>query len=73
VCIDAADLVLADKIWSHAPEVIFIDPRGTERGLQEVKDTFIRKTMDETFSTQELTLETWRQGAAACAGRRGPR
>ena len=56
-CIDAADVTMADKIWSHSPEVLFIDPRGTHRGLKQVEDEFIGDTMGKTFSQRELLLE----------------
>ena len=35
--IDGADLALVDRVWSHSPEVIFVEPLGTERGLVQVE------------------------------------
>jgi Domain of unknown function (DUF4440) len=39
------------------PETIFIDPLGTERGLKEIQDVFIGKTMGQMFTKRELILE----------------
>ena len=54
--VDELDLNLAGQIWSHAPEVVFIHPRGTEVGFAQVMDNFYTKTMG-TFSERELLLE----------------
>ena len=43
--VDELDLNLAGQIWSHAPEVVFIHPRGTEVGFAQVMDNFYTKTM----------------------------
>jgi hypothetical protein len=55
--IRTADAESAAKIFSHSPETIFINPRGTERGLKEIQDGFIDKTMGQTFTKRELILE----------------
>lgn len=54
--IDTLDLQLADRIWSHAPEVSFIHPRGTEKGFDQIVNNFYKTTMG-TFSERELILE----------------
>jgi hypothetical protein len=54
--IDTLDLALADRIWSHAPEVSFIHPRGTEKGFDHIIKNFYKATMG-TFSERELLLE----------------
>ncbi len=54
--IDRADLALVDQVWSHSPEVIFVEPLGTERGLLQVED-FVRDTFGKTFSKRDLQLE----------------
>ena len=57
VAVDKIDLNLVDQIWSHAPEVIFIEPRGTERGLGAIKKKFYEQTMGNTFSQRQLLIE----------------
>jgi ketosteroid isomerase-like protein len=54
--IDAADIHLVDNVWSHAPEVVFIEPRGTEHGIEQVKD-FVSGTFGKIFSKRDLILE----------------
>ena len=51
--VDSLDLSLARKVWSNAPEVTFIHPRGTERGLDHVLHNFYENTMG-TFSKRQL-------------------
>jgi ketosteroid isomerase-like protein len=55
--IDTIDPQLADRIWSHDPEVSFIHPRGTEKGFEQILNNFYKDTMG-TFSQRELTLES---------------
>ena len=55
--IDKADIGLASEVWSHSPEVTFIQPRGTDRGLKAVEGSFYKKEMGETFSERELHFE----------------
>jgi len=43
--IDQVDTALASQIWSHFPEVSFIDPAGHEHGFDEVVEKFYRHTM----------------------------
>src|SRR5215469_18858957 len=54
--IDTLDLTLADRIFSHAPEVSFTHPRGTEKGFDQIIKNFYQATMG-TFSERELLLE----------------
>ncbi len=54
--IDGADLALVDQVWSHSPEVIFVEPLGTERGLVQVEG-FVRDTFGKMFSKRDLQLE----------------
>ena len=54
--IDTLDLSLADRIWSHGGDVVFIHPRGTEAGFAQIVDDFYKKTMG-MFSERELILE----------------
>ncbi len=58
VSIDKIDLNLANQVWSHSPEVIFIEPRGTERGLSAIEETFYEQTMGDTFSQRQLLIES---------------
>jgi len=51
--VNSLDLTLARKVWSTAPEVTFIHPGGTERGLQQVLHNFYENTMG-TFSKRQL-------------------
>jgi ketosteroid isomerase-like protein len=55
--VDTLDLQLAGQVWSHAPEVVFIHPRGTEVGFAQIMENFYSKTMG-TFSERELILES---------------
>lgn len=47
--IDRADTNLAKQIWSAAPEVTFIHPRGEERGRDQIIATFYEGLMGTTF------------------------
>ena len=55
--IDEANTALVDEVWSHSPDVIFIEPLGTERGLPQV-EAFVRDTFGKTFSKRDLQLES---------------
>ena len=54
--IDGADIALVDQVWSHSPEVIFVEPLGTERGLLQVEN-FVRNAFGKMFSKRDLQLE----------------
>lgn len=58
VSIDNIDLSLANQIWSHVPEVILIQPRGTERGLSAIEKNFYEQAMGNTFSQRQLLIES---------------
>lgn len=58
VSIDKIDLNLANQIWSHAPEVILIQPRGTERGLSSIEKDFYEQAMGHTFTQRQLLIES---------------
>jgi ketosteroid isomerase-like protein len=51
--VNKLDLDLARRVWSSAPEVSFIYPRGTEYGLDSILNNVYVKTMG-TFSDREL-------------------
>ncbi len=53
--IDLADTTLAEQIWSSAPEVSLIHPRGEEHGLAQIETDFYRNLMGATFSKRNLT------------------
>ena len=55
--INEADTSIVDRIWSHSPEVIFIEPLGTEHGIEQVKG-FVANTFGKMFSKRDLNLET---------------
>ncbi len=52
--IDTADTAMAEQIWSSAPEVSFIHPRGEEHGLAEIESDVYRNLMGATFSKRKL-------------------
>jgi len=54
--VDGLNLALAKQVWSDAPEVTFIHPRGTEKGLPQVLTNFYGNTMG-TFSKRELLVD----------------
>jgi len=53
--IDTADTAIAEQIWSKAPEVSFIHPRGEEHGLTEIETDVYRNLMGATFSKRKLS------------------
>jgi len=54
--IDEADTALAAEVWATDLDVMRVDPRGTERGWQEVRENFYQKRMKEMFSSRALTI-----------------
>jgi len=50
-----ADTAQAEKIFSNAPEVTFIHPRGEVRGRQQIVTDVIQNLMGGTFSVRKLT------------------
>jgi ketosteroid isomerase-like protein len=53
--VDQADTNLAEQIWSSAPEVSFIHPRGEEHGRAQIEADVYRDLMGGTFSEREFT------------------
>jgi ketosteroid isomerase-like protein len=53
--IDLADTASAARIFSNAPEVSFIHPRGEDRGQQQIVTDVIQNLMGGTFSARKLT------------------
>jgi hypothetical protein len=51
-----ADVRLGATVWSPTPEVSFIEPRGTERGWEQISAVFYEKTMGETFTKRTLKV-----------------
>ena len=53
--VDRADTAMAKKIFSDAPEVTFIHPRGEDRGRDQIVTDLIQNEMGATFSVRKLT------------------
>ena len=53
--IDRADTKSADQLFSNAPEVTFIHPRGEEHGREQIETNVYRNLMGATFSERRLT------------------
>lgn len=53
--IDRADPAMAETVFSNAPEVTFINPRGEDRRRQQIVTDFVKILMGETFSVRKLT------------------
>ena len=47
---------LAQQIWNTGDETVFIHPKGTEYGWQQIHSNFYEKTMGKVFSKRELTI-----------------
>ncbi len=54
--VNELDLTLARKLWSAGPDVTFIHPRGTERGLEQILANVYGASMGR-FSKRELLPE----------------
>lgn len=54
--INAADPVLASRIWLDSPEVSFIHPLGHEHGFAQIKENIYRHLMGDTFSQRKLSI-----------------
>gem|GEM_PF-4751525 len=55
--IDTADVSLADQLFSHASDVLFISPGGIQHGVAKIEADFYQKAMAGGFSQRTLTLE----------------
>ncbi|HXN23189.1 MAG TPA: nuclear transport factor 2 family protein [Candidatus Dormibacteraeota bacterium] len=53
--IDRADTTSADRLFSNAPEVTFIHPRGEEHGRDQIEANVYQNLMGATFSERKLT------------------
>lgn len=53
--VDRADTATAAQIFSNAPGVTFIHPRGEEHGREQIVTDVFQKLMGETFSSRKLT------------------
>jgi ketosteroid isomerase-like protein len=53
--IDNADTVLGGRLFSHSPEVSFIQPRGHQHGWNEIQHQ-IYDFFRETFTTRHLNI-----------------
>ncbi|HTQ66521.1 MAG TPA: nuclear transport factor 2 family protein [Puia sp.] len=53
--INNADTVLGSKLFSHSPEVSFIQPRGHQHGWNEIRHQ-IYDFFGETFSKRKLNI-----------------
>lgn len=56
ISVDNIDLNLASRIWAHSPYVIFIQPRGTDRGFSAIKNFYVQD-MEGMFSKRQLLIE----------------
>jgi ketosteroid isomerase-like protein len=52
--INLADTRMGATFWLTTPQASFIDPRGHERGWDEVAGVFYGKTMGESFTKRDL-------------------
>lgn len=52
--VDEASPALANRIWSHSPDVSFIYPLGEEHGLAAIDRDVFEKAMGGTFSKRDL-------------------
>jgi len=53
--IDRADTTMAETVFSNAPEVSFINPRGEDRGRQQIVTNLVQNLMGGVFSARKLT------------------
>jgi len=51
-----ADVKLGATVWSPTPDVSFIEPRGSEKGWEQIAAVFYGKTMGETFTKRTLRI-----------------
>jgi ketosteroid isomerase-like protein len=54
--VDAVDLKLLSKIWSHSPEVSYIYPLGEEHGLDAIEQHVFQSVMGAKFSIRNLEI-----------------
>lgn len=51
-----ADTKLGATVWSTTPDVSFIEPRGSEKGWDQIAEVFYGKTMGEMFTKRTLKV-----------------
>lgn len=51
---EPVDISLASQVWSHSPEVTFINPLGEERGWGQIKREVYQNEMEGLFSERKL-------------------
>ena len=52
--VDTVDLRLLAQIWSHSPDVWFIDPFGEEHSFEAIEEHVFEKVMGAMFSALDL-------------------
>jgi hypothetical protein len=52
--VDTVDLRLLAQIWSHSPDVWFLDPLGEEHGFDAIEQHVFGKVMGAMFSARDL-------------------
>jgi len=55
VAVDTLDMSVAKSIWSMREDVSFIQPRGHQKGWEDIRDSFYGKAMG-SFSVRKLML-----------------
>jgi len=56
--IDRADTTMAETVFSNAPEVSFINPRGEDRGRQQIVTNLVQNLMGEFSRLESLHPRT---------------
>ena len=51
-----ADTKIGATVWSPTPDVSFIEPRGCEKGWDQIAEVFYVKTMGELFTKRTLKV-----------------
>jgi len=57
---DRADTAMAERVFSDAPEVSFINPRGEDRGPQQIVTNFITNLMGVETQIYRRENGQWR-------------
>ena len=55
--VDAADPVLARRVWAERDDISFIHPLGHEEGWAQIKSNVYQNLMGGMFSERKLTIE----------------
>lgn len=51
---EPVDISLASEVWSHSPDVTFINPLGEEHGWEQIKREVYQNEMEGLFSERKL-------------------